>query len=45
MESIYEIKVTEYPIVVKDINDKSWKTVPVIKKRKVLYISVIDILC
>lgn len=28
MESIYEIKVTEYPIVVKDTNDKSWKTVP-----------------
>ncbi|KAI8640665.1 kinase-like domain-containing protein [Parasitella parasitica] len=28
MESIYEIKVTEFPIVVKDTNDESWKTVP-----------------
>ncbi|CEP18852.1 hypothetical protein [Parasitella parasitica] len=32
MESIYEIKVTEFPIVVEDANDKLWKTVPVRKQ-------------
>lgn len=29
MDTIYDIKVTEYPIVVKDSIDESWKTVPV----------------
>lgn len=28
MDTIYDIKVTEYPIVVKDSIDESWKTVP-----------------
>lgn len=28
MNTIYDIKVTEYPIVVKDSLDESWKTVP-----------------
>ena len=29
MNTVYSIKVTEYPIVVKDSKDDSWKTVPV----------------
>lgn len=42
MESIYEIKVAEYPIVVKDTNDNSWKTVPVSQPGKLGYHNVVD---
>lgn len=34
MDTVYEIKVSECPIVVKDSIDESWKTVPV----NILYI-------